>query len=132
VSPSAATARSTKPRRRRTCWQRPWGGGCKQRQRHSQSHRPGKSRCPGRGGLRRRWGAGARWRSRGCGCALCTVSSRRGLATTPATWFPKIQDLGQGRKDKVAWWNPQVGKENRETAVANCVLGMKIFLLHHQ
>jgi hypothetical protein len=35
--------------------------------------------------------------------------------------------LGQGRKDKVAWWNPQVGKENRETAGANCVLGMKIF-----
>jgi hypothetical protein len=32
----------------------------------------------------------------------------------------------------VAWWDPRVGKENRETARANCVLGMKIFLLHLQ
>jgi hypothetical protein len=30
----------------------------------------------------------------------------------------------------VARWDPRVGKENRETAGANCVLGMKIFLLH--
>jgi hypothetical protein len=27
-------------------------------------------------------------------------------------------------------WDPRVGKENRETAEASCVLGMKIFLLH--
>jgi hypothetical protein len=27
-------------------------------------------------------------------------------------------------------WDPRVGKENRETAVAICVLGIKIFLLH--
>jgi hypothetical protein len=24
-------------------------------------------------------------------------------------------------------WDPRVGKQNRETAGANCVLGMKIF-----
>jgi hypothetical protein len=27
-------------------------------------------------------------------------------------------------------WDPRVGKENRVTASANCVLGMEIFLLH--
>jgi hypothetical protein len=36
---------------------------------------------------------------------------------------------GEG-EDELAWWDPQVGKENRETAGAQCVLGMKIFLLH--
>jgi hypothetical protein len=30
----------------------------------------------------------------------------------------------------VVWWDPRVEKENRETAGANCVLEMKIFLLH--
>jgi hypothetical protein len=39
---------------------------------------------------------------------------------------------GRGRKDDVAWWDPRVGKENWETAGANCVLRMKIFLLHPQ
>jgi hypothetical protein len=34
--------------------------------------------------------------------------------------------------EDVAWWDPRVGKENRETAGANCCLGMKIFLLHPQ
>jgi hypothetical protein len=29
-------------------------------------------------------------------------------------------------------WDPRLGKENREIAGANCVLGMKIFLLHPQ
>jgi hypothetical protein len=31
----------------------------------------------------------------------------------------------------MARWDPRVGKENRETAGANCLLGMKIFLLHN-
>jgi hypothetical protein len=30
---------------------------------------------------------------------------------------------GRGRKDEVAWWDLRVGKENRKTAEANCVLG---------
>jgi hypothetical protein len=30
----------------------------------------------------------------------------------------------------VALWDPRVEKENMGTAGANCVLGMKIFLLH--
>jgi hypothetical protein len=40
-----------------------------------------------------------------------------------------MQDLG-GRKHDVTLWDPRVGKENRETAGARCLLGMKIFLLH--
>jgi hypothetical protein len=43
-----------------------------------------------------------------------------------------MQDLGRGGEDDVALWDPRVGKENRETAGASCVLGMKIFLLHLQ
>jgi hypothetical protein len=43
-----------------------------------------------------------------------------------------MEDLGRGRKDDVAWWDLRIGKENRETAGANCVLGMKILLLHPQ
>jgi hypothetical protein len=39
--------------------------------------------------------------------------------------FPKIKDLGRGRR-------PRVGKGNRKTVTTNCVLGMKIFLLHPQ
>jgi hypothetical protein len=35
----------------------------------------------------------------------------------------KIEDLWRGRKDDVAWWDPRVGKENKETAGVNCVLG---------
>jgi hypothetical protein len=30
---------------------------------------------------------------------------------------------GRGREVDVAWWDSRVGKENRETAGANCVLG---------
>jgi hypothetical protein len=41
-----------------------------------------------------------------------------------------MQDLGRGGEDDVALRDPRVGKENRETARAGCVLGMKIFLLH--
>jgi hypothetical protein len=44
----------------------------------------------------------------------------------------KVEDLGRGREDDVALWDPRVEKENRETVGANCVLGMKIFLLHTQ
>jgi hypothetical protein len=51
----------------------------------------------------------------GCWC--------RGIACTPPHARPKIQDLRRGRKDDVAWWDPQVGKENMETDGANCVLG---------
>jgi hypothetical protein len=29
-------------------------------------------------------------------------------------------------------WDPRVGKENRDTAGPNCVLGMKIFILRLQ
>jgi hypothetical protein len=29
-----------------------------------------------------------------------------------------------------ALWDPRVGKENRESAEANCALGMKIVFLH--
>jgi hypothetical protein len=43
-----------------------------------------------------------------------------------------MEDLGRGEEADMAWWDPRVGKENRETAGANCVLGMKIFLLHPQ
>jgi hypothetical protein len=43
---------------------------------------------------------------------------------------PRSKIWGRGTKDDVASWDPRVGKENRETAGANCVLGMKIFLLH--
>jgi hypothetical protein len=38
--------------------------------------------------------------------------------------------FGGEEEDEVAWWDPRVGKENRETAGANCILEMKIFLLH--
>jgi hypothetical protein len=41
-----------------------------------------------------------------------------------------MEDLGRAETDDVALWDPRVGKENRETAGANCVLGMKIFSLH--
>jgi hypothetical protein len=44
----------------------------------------------------------------------------------------RLEDLGRGREDDVALWDPRVEKENRETVGANCVLGMKIFLLHTQ
>jgi hypothetical protein len=44
----------------------------------------------------------------------------------------KVEDLGRGREDDVAPWDPRVGNENRETAGATCVLGMKIFLLNPQ
>jgi hypothetical protein len=44
----------------------------------------------------------------------------------------KTEDLGWKEEDDVAQWDPRVGKENRESAGANCVLGMKIFLLHPQ
>jgi hypothetical protein len=37
-----------------------------------------------------------------------------------------------GRRGGLEWWGPRVGMQNRETAGANCVLGMKIFLLHPQ
>jgi hypothetical protein len=39
---------------------------------------------------------------------------------------------GREGEDDVALWDPRVGKENRETAVAGCVLEIKIFLLHTQ
>jgi hypothetical protein len=35
----------------------------------------------------------------------------------------KSKIWGRGREVDVAWWDPRVGKENRETAVTNCVLG---------
>jgi hypothetical protein len=38
---------------------------------------------------------------------------------------------GEGEAE-VARWDLQVGKENRETVGAKCVLGIKIFLLHPQ
>jgi hypothetical protein len=38
--------------------------------------------------------------------------------------------LGEGRKANVTLWDPRVVRENRETVGANCVLGMKIVLLH--
>jgi hypothetical protein len=46
--------------------------------------------------------------------------------------FQKLQIWGGEGEDDVAWWDPRVGEENRETAGANIVLGMKIFLLHPQ
>jgi hypothetical protein len=39
---------------------------------------------------------------------------------------------GKGGEVDMACWDPRVGKKNRETAGANCVLGMKIFFLHPQ
>jgi hypothetical protein len=44
----------------------------------------------------------------------------------------KSKIRGRGREGEVAWRDPRVGRENRETAGVNCVLGMKIFLLHPQ
>jgi hypothetical protein len=41
---------------------------------------------------------------------------------------PKI--WWRGEEADVASWDPRVGKENMEAAGANCVLGMKIVLLH--
>jgi hypothetical protein len=40
---------------------------------------------------------------------------------------PKSKIWGEKEEE---WWDPRVGKQNRETAGAICVLGMKIFLLH--
>jgi hypothetical protein len=41
---------------------------------------------------------------------------------------PKDRRFGGGEgDDDVAWWDPRVGKGNRETAGANCLLGMQIF-----
>jgi hypothetical protein len=42
---------------------------------------------------------------------------------------PKSNIWGEKEEE---WWDPRVGKQNRETAGANCVLKMKIFLLHPQ
>jgi hypothetical protein len=39
---------------------------------------------------------------------------------------------GRVEIDDVALFDPRVWKENRETAGAKCVLGIKIFLLHPQ
>jgi hypothetical protein len=39
---------------------------------------------------------------------------------------------GSGGEGDMASRDPRVGKENKETAGADCVLGMKIFLLHSQ
>jgi hypothetical protein len=45
----------------------------------------------------------------------------------------KVEDLGRGREDDdMTLWDQRVGKENRETAGAYCVLRMKIFLLQPQ
>jgi hypothetical protein len=41
--------------------------------------------------------------------------------------FQKSKIWGEKEEE---WWDPRIGKENRETAVANCVQEMKIFLLH--
>jgi hypothetical protein len=45
-------------------------------------------------------------------------------------WEERLKIWGRGREVDVAQWDPRVGKENRETVGANCVLGMKIFFLH--
>jgi hypothetical protein len=58
----------------------------------------------------------------------CSGLGCRRLALAPQRW--KI--WGRAEIDDVALWDPRVGKENRETTGANCVLGMKIFLLHPQ
>jgi hypothetical protein len=71
------------------------------------------------------------------------TADRGGLQAPPAVW-PRTVDgrrrpvaersmiWGRGRDDDVAWWDPRVGKGNRETAGANYVLGVEIFLLHPQ
>jgi hypothetical protein len=41
--------------------------------------------------------------------------------TSDPSVLPKTDDLGRGGEDDVAWWNPRVGKGNREAAAANCV-----------
>jgi hypothetical protein len=48
-------------------------------------------------------------------------------ARRPPNFFPIWGGEGE---DDVAWWDPRIGKENRETVVPNCILGMKTFLLH--
>jgi hypothetical protein len=50
----------------------------------------------------------------------------------PAVNFQRSKIWRGEGEDEVAWWDPRVGKENRETAEASCVLGMKTFLLHPQ
>jgi hypothetical protein len=55
-----------------------------------------------------------------------TAGSRGGRAAWPIVvgcGFPKAEDLGEGRKTDVTLRDPRVGRENRETAGANCVLG---------
>jgi hypothetical protein len=51
--------------------------------------------------------------------------------TSGAGWgVARSKIWGREREGDMAWWDPRVRDENRETAGANCVLGMKIFLLH--
>jgi hypothetical protein len=59
------------------------------------------------------------------------TSGAHGTAAAGGGWRRWKIWGGEGGDD-VAWWDPRVGNKNRETAGANCVLGMKIFLLHPQ
>jgi hypothetical protein len=58
--------------------------------------------------------------------------STLGSGTTLAAAASSGMGATRGVEDDVAQWDPAVGRENRESAGANCVLGMRIFLLHPQ
>jgi hypothetical protein len=54
-------------------------------------------------------------------------------AEAPLLQFPKIEDLGEG-KEKMTWCGGthELGRRIGKLLEQNCVLGMKIFLLHNQ
>jgi hypothetical protein len=74
--------------------------------------------------LRRRICGGLELRAKG--------QASRQVSTEDHRSFQRRNIWGGEGDDDMAWWDPRVGEENRETAVANCVLWTKIFLLHSQ
>jgi hypothetical protein len=73
----------------------------------------------------RRRGEGEAAAARGCECGDRPARSARSMGCRR----PFQNRIFGGEKEE-EWWDPRVGKQNRETAGANCVLRMKIFLLH--
>jgi hypothetical protein len=87
----------------------------------------------GRGGVRAGWpGCAGAGLGGGAAASRFLAATAHAHGTGAAGDGGKVEDLGRGREDDVAPWDPRVGNENRETAGATCVLGMKIFLLNPQ
>jgi hypothetical protein len=89
--------------------------------------------APGTAALRRGHGEGS----------MPPTDDRGGVQEPPAVWpravdrasspcCPKIEDLGKGRDDDVAWWDPRVGKGNRGNCWSKMCFRIEIFLLHPQ